>query len=464
MTVPLTPNPGAVNGQVLNEVTSAPIPNAIVSVTNINGLPISNAITDSNGNFLISNLPPTTVIVSAVAPDFGSSSRSVILTSGETVNTSLSLTPNPGIINGVITNKQTGDVISGATIQVFDFTLALVATVVSDIKGFYQFASLTPGLYQVIASTENFGSSIQYVQVPSNQVTSVNFDLSPNPGSIFGTVVNEQTGQFIIGATIAVRQFSPNGPIIQTIATDSSGQFTVLNLEPGTYTVTVSNSNFGTQSATVLVQINILSTVSLALTPNPGTIQGQITSTQTATPLVDTQVRVIDNNGALVAVIQTDINGNYSLQGLKPGTYTIVFLNPTFQSETFGFTVGAGDAFTLNAALEPNPGFITGTVFDLQTGLPLIGAAVQVFPSQSLIPIASAVTDQSGSYNVLGLEPGEYTVVANTTNYERTIVGTAVFSNETAVANLLLPLILQRLVVLLVQLMEPLSLVLQFEL
>ncbi|MED4278752.1 carboxypeptidase regulatory-like domain-containing protein, partial [Priestia megaterium] len=439
ITVPLTPNPGAVNGQVLNEVTSAPIPNAIVSVTNINGLPIINAITDSNGNFLILNLPPTTVIVSAVAPDFGSSSRSVILTSGETVNTSLSLTPNPGIINGVITNKQTGDVISGATIQVFDFTLALVATIVSDSNGFYQFASLTPGLHQVIASTENFGSSIQDFQVLSNQVTSVNFDLSPNPGSIFGTVVNEQTGQFIIGATIAVRQFSPNGPIIQTIATDSSGQFTVLNLEPGTYTVTVSNSNFGTQSATVLVQSNILSTVSLALTPDPGTIQGQITSTQTGTPLVDTQVRVIDNNGALVAVIQTDINGNYSLQGLKPGTYTIVFLNPIFQSETFGFTVGAGDAFTLNAALEPNPGFITGTVFDLQTGLPLIGAAVQVFPSQSLIPIASAVTDQSGSYNVLGLEPGEYTVVANSTNYERTIVGTAVFSNETAVANLLLP-------------------------
>ncbi|MBY0090740.1 carboxypeptidase regulatory-like domain-containing protein [Priestia aryabhattai] len=436
ITVPLTPNPGAVNGQVINEVISAPVANAIVSVTNINGLPISNAITDNNGNFLIPNLPPTTVIVSAAASDFGSSSRSVILTSGETVTTTLSLAPNPGIINGVITNEQTGDVISGATIQVFDFTLALVATVVSDSNGFYQFESLTPGFYQVVASAENFGSSVQDIEVLSNQVTNASFGLSPNPGSIFGTVVNQQTGQFIVGATIAIRQLSPNGPIVQTIATDSSGQFTVLNLEPGTYTVTVYNPNFGTQSATVLIQSNVLSTVSLALTPDPGTIQGQITSAQTGTPLVDTQIRVIGNNGALVAVIQTDINGNYSLQGLKPGTYTIVFLNPNFQSETFGFAVGAGDVFTLNAALEPDPGFITGTVFDLQTGIPLAGAVVQVFPSQSLIPIASAVTDQSGSYNVPGVEPGEYTVVANATNYARTIVGTTVFSDETVVANL----------------------------
>ncbi|MEI2325688.1 carboxypeptidase regulatory-like domain-containing protein [Priestia megaterium] len=438
LTVPLTPNPGTIRGQVINEVTGDAVTNAIISITNINGLPIGSAVTDSNGNFSIPNLPPTTVTVSAVAPDFGSSSRSVILTSGETVITTLSLAPNPGTINGIITSEQTGEVIVGATIQIFDFTSALIATVVSDSNGSYQFVGLTPGLYQVVSSAKNFGSSVRDAQVFSNQTTTGNFSLAPNPGSIFGALVNEQTGEFIVGATIVVRQFSPTGPIVQTIPTDSSGQFTVLNLEPGTYTVTAYNPNFGTQSATVLVQSNVLSTVSLTLTPNPGTIEGQITSVQTGTPLVDTQVRVIDNNGALVAVIQTDINGNYSLQGLKPGTYTIVFLNTAFQSQTFGFTVGAGDVYTLNAALEPNPGFITGTVFDSQSGTTLAGAAVQVFPSQSLIPIASAVTDQSGSYNVIGLEPGEYTVVANAQNYARAVIGATVFSNETTVANLLL--------------------------
>ncbi|MED4051937.1 carboxypeptidase regulatory-like domain-containing protein [Priestia megaterium] len=438
LNVPLTPNPGTVRGQVINEVTGNPIVNAIVSITNINGLPIGSTVTDSNGNFSIPNLPPTNVTVSAIASDFGSSSRSVILTSGETVTTTLSLAPNPGSINGIITSEQTGEVISGATIQIFDLTSALVATVVSDNNGFYQFTSPTPGLYQVVSSANNFGSSVQGAQVFSNQTTIVNLSLTPNPGSIFGTVVNEQTGEFIVGATIVVRQFSPTGPIVQTIATDSSGQFTVLNLEPGSYTVTAYTPNFGTESTTVLVQSNLLSTVSLALTPNPGTIEGRITSIQTGIPVVDTLVRVIDNNGALVAVIQTDVNGNYSLQGLKPGTYTIVFLNAVFQSQTFGFTVGAGDVYTLNAALEPNPGFITGTIFDSQSGTTLAGAAVQVFPSQSLIPIASAVTDQSGSYTVLGLEPGEYTVVANAQNYARSLVGATVFSNETIVANLLL--------------------------
>lgn len=436
LSVSLSPNPGTAAGQVLSAQTGDPIPGAIVTVTDTNGLPIGSTVTDSGGNFIIPNLPTGTLVISAVAPDFGSDSRSVILTPGGTAATILSLTPNPGIISGFVTNGQSGDPLQGAVLQVFDSTRALVGTLTTDAAGFYQFANLSPGQYRIIATAANFGSDVQDVTVLSNQTTSANFALAPNPGSIFGTVVNQQTGEFITGAAIVIRQFSPTGPIIQSTATDSSGQFTVLNLQPGTYAITASNVNFGTQTATVLVQSNAVTTAALALPPNPGAVTGTVTSAQTGDPLVNTQVRVLNDNGILAAVVQTDINGVYLVQGLTPGTYTIVLINEDFQSRTIGAIIGAGETVTVNAALAPNPGSITGVISDAVSGTPLQGAIVQLFPAQSLIPIANAASDQNGQYTFSGIEPGEYIAAASAENYARGTAGATVFPNAQAVLNI----------------------------
>ncbi|WWB87080.1 carboxypeptidase regulatory-like domain-containing protein [Priestia aryabhattai] len=438
LTVPLTPNPGKVNGQVVSSTTGDAIFGSIVSVTDLNGLPIGSTVTDQNGNFSIPNLPPTTVIVSAVATNFGSDSRSVILTPGSTGTSLLTLAPNPGAVSGAVINQQTGAPLIGATMQIFDFTGALVATVLSDRDGLYQVQNLTPGFYQVIATSANFGTQVQNVQAASNVTSTVNLVLTPDAGLIFGTVVNQQTGALIVGASVVVRLFSPAGPVVQTTATDSSGQFTVLNLGPGAYAVTVFNPNFGTQSTTTFVQSDTVSTVSLALLPNPGAVQGLITSAQTGESALNTQINILSDAGILVATVQTDSNGNYFVPGLAPGTYTLVFSNPNFQSSTIGAIVGSDTVITVNTALTPDPGTITGTVIDSQTGLPIAGASVQIFPAQSLIPIASAITGQDGGYSVLGIQPGDYVVEATVSNYAVAAVGTAVFPNTTATAALLL--------------------------
>ncbi|NGY75498.1 carboxypeptidase regulatory-like domain-containing protein [Bacillus megaterium] len=85
----------------------------------------------------------------------------------------------------------------GATIQIFNFTRGLVATVVTDQTGQYRADNLAPGTYRVIASNQNFGSLVQETDVAVNEVTTLNFNLSPNPGSV-GTVFNQQTGQPLV--------------------------------------------------------------------------------------------------------------------------------------------------------------------------------------------------------------------------------------------------------------------------
>ncbi|MEK1833442.1 carboxypeptidase regulatory-like domain-containing protein [Priestia megaterium] len=200
------------------------------------------------------------------------------------------------------------------------------------------------------------------------------------------------------------------------------------------------DTNFGSQAASVFVESDALSTVSISLIPNPGIVEGTLTNAQTREPLTNAFVRVLDNNRVIIQEVQTDTSGNYRVEGLAPGKYLLIAISVNFQREGIGFIVTSGGTNTVNVALQPNPGFISGRVTDEQTTSSLDGATVQVFPAQSLVPIANAVTDQNGTYQIPGLAPGEYIVVANARNYARTAVGAIVVADQTMVADLQLSL------------------------
>ncbi|MBN9654118.1 carboxypeptidase regulatory-like domain-containing protein [Halobacillus sp. GSS1] len=438
LTVPLRPNPAIVIGQVIDADTLVPIAGAVVSVTDVNGLPITSTVTDVNGEFAISGLPATTVTVSATAPGYGTASTAVILTAGATVETTLSLVPNPGGVFGAVFAQSTADPIPGAVVQIFDETRALVVTLVTDPDGSYQFSSLAPGTYRVVVTAVGFGAAVQDIEVIANQQTQLDFALQLNPGNIRGMVFNAVTGDPLIGVSVVVRQFSPTGPIIQTTATDSNGEFLVIGLTPGSYSVTAFTPDFGSQTASVSVAPNATTVVSLGLFPDAGSIEGLVTSSVTGEILRDTRVSIFDNLGVLVVTTQSDISGRYRVDGLSPGDYTVVFFHPSFQLLTIGTMVLANQVSTVNAALLSNPGTVQGGVLNAADESPLSGAVVQLFPAQSLIPVANAVTDETGFYSFSSVAPGEYVVTATLTGYARGAVGATVIENEVTMADLFL--------------------------
>ncbi|RDY67621.1 PEGA domain-containing protein, partial [Halobacillus trueperi] len=438
ISVPLSPNPARIIGEVFDAETLAPISGAVVSVTDVNGLPITSTVTDENGNFSIPGLPPTTVIVSAVAPGYGTASTAVLLSPNATVSTTLALVANPGGVTGTVTAEGTGDPISGAVVQVFDATRALVATLVTDPDGVYQFSNLSAGAYRIVVTASGFGAAIQDVDIASNQITQADFVLSENPGNIQGLVFNEATGEPLIGVTVVIRQFSPTGPIIQTTATDSNGEFLVMGLDPGVYAVTAFTLSFGSRTTTVSVTADTTTMVTLALSPDAGAVEGIVTSAVSGEGLRDTRVSVYDVNGVLVVVTQTDNEGRYRVEGLSPGSYTLVFFHPSFQIASIGTMILANETSIVNAALNPSPGMIEGQVLDAFGEFPLSGAVVQLFPAQSLIPVANAVTDQDGFYSFSGVAPGEYTVTASLTGYARGAVGATVIENQVTIADIFL--------------------------
>jgi hypothetical protein len=82
----------------------------------------------------------------------------------------------------------------------------------------------------------------------------------PSPGTIAGTVTGTSTGSPINAATVSFTGGSTT--------TSASGQYTLGNVTPGTYTVTASASGYASQSAQVTVTSGTTTTQNFALTSN----------------------------------------------------------------------------------------------------------------------------------------------------------------------------------------------------
>ncbi|MBX0356899.1 carboxypeptidase regulatory-like domain-containing protein [Halobacillus sp. Nhm2S1] len=430
VTIPLNSSPARVLGQVIDAETRSPIGGALVTVSDVSGLPITVALTDGEGNFSITGLPPSTVILSTVAANYGTSSTAVLLSPDATITTTLFLQPNPGGVIGVVTAEDSGDFIEGAVVRLFDSNGAIAATIVTDPDGAYQFSGLAAGKYRLVISAEGFGNAVQDIEVTVGQLTRADFSLSENPGSLEGLVLERISGMPIIGATVVIRALSPTGPIVQITATDSSGAFYVTGLTPGVYAVTAAAPLFGTQTASVIVSANTPSTVRLELSREQGTLEGVVTSSISGERLRDTSISVYGDSGELFVLTQTDDEGRYRVAGLEPGTYTVVFSHPSFQSLSLGASISVGQTTIVNADLDPVPGGIEGFVFDAFDEVPISGAIVQLFPVESLVSIAVAVTDQDGFYFFEGVHPGEYIVTASSNEYSSGSVGATVDAGE----------------------------------
>ena len=117
------------------------------------------------------------------------------------------------------------------------------------------------------------------------------------------------------------------------------------------------------------------------------------------------------------------MNGTYSVATLSPRTYSVHADLTNYTSQiTSSITVFSDTTQTVNFALAPLPGAITGTVSD--TVGPLSGATVNAIQNSSVV--ATATTSGSGTYTLASLNPGTYTVRASATDHGTVTYGSSV--------------------------------------
>jgi len=415
----LGPTGASVNGTVTDATTSNPISGASVSIYQQQTL-VATTTTNASGTYLVSNLlAPNSYTVTVSASGYQTKSQGVILPVGSSKTANFSLDQNPGALGGQVRDSSTNLPVSQATVLVY-LGQVLVATKDTDASGNYSIPDLPPGFYTVRVQALNYQAKLSGATIDSGVTTSLDFLIGPLPGNIKGVVKDAQTGNALVGASVLVFQGST---LIGTVLTDPLGQYELDQLAPGNYTLTTSFSGYQTKSVGAKVSANSTTTENIFLSQNPGKITGQITDAITTLPIPGAQVLAYSGN-TVVGQAVTDSSGNYVIDNLSPGGFSVFAVATDYQTKGIGASVSAGGTTVASLALDPNSGSISGLITDSLTMIPISGAKVLIYQGNTLVD--TLITDSSGHYSSSNLAPGQYQVVGQATNYQSNASGALV--------------------------------------
>lgn len=435
--VQLADLPGSISGSILDATSGLPITGASIEVSVLNqaGAVVANASSDLAGNYVITGLSPGVYTVTARATNYETNSATAAVQANTDTPVSLSLFASPGAVAGQVVAAGTLQPIAGAQINALDANGSVMESVYSDSQGSFVITGLAAGQYVIAASASGFQSNHVGAIVQANTTTPVQLQLNQDFGFISGTVA-----PVVPGTTVQL--FDINNLLVGTVVADGNGAFSFTGIAPGSYVLTATAAGYAVQSVGAIVQPGQTANVSFTLTPNPASISGAVLDTGMQ-PIVNAVVRILDLNETTLGFGYTDAAGFYTIGNLPIGSLIVVASAPEYVTGSVGVTLGPGENKTgVDFTLGANAGGISGQVTDATNpAITIAGAVVLIRSISDGNVVATASTDQTGSYLVEHLLPGAYTVTVSAPSYADQSVGANVVSGETTGANVaLLPL------------------------
>lgn len=109
------------------------------------------------------------------------------------------------------------------------------------------------GDYTVIAESYGYASQAQTVSIAQDSETTANFNLEELPeGTVTGTVVNEQTGAPVEGATLYLLEDA----VVTPVTTNADGQYSLTGYE-GDYTLKIVAPSYYSQEVSISLEGNV---------------------------------------------------------------------------------------------------------------------------------------------------------------------------------------------------------------
>jgi len=181
--------------------------------------------------------------------------------------------------------------------------------------------------------------------------------LDPSTGDIFGRVTVDGTPRS--GVLVTVRQGTTT---IDTEVTDANGNYEFLELDPGTYSVSIAEITGadcpGEQAATVFADDETPVNFACTTAPQTGTVTGTVTVNGSGESGVAVTLR---EGTTVVATTQTGTGGTYSFTNVATGTKNVSITPPegaTCEDTDQDVTVPGGGTATANfACTRPAAGF-----------------------------------------------------------------------------------------------------------
>ena len=481
--VPLASASGVISGSVVSSSGSAPIANVTVNAYNSSWDLVASSSTDASGVYAIPNLPAGTYYIrsynnqgyidryystSPSTLNIGrGSASSIALGEGEYRDMiNLSLLSGSGSISGRVVRDSDQEGISNITVVAYyssDSTSYYVAWVKTDASGYYSIPGLTPstllgnsGNYYVRTTnklgyinrftdnTEHHVDSTPFAIVGGVVVSNKNFTLTFG-GSISGRVTRESDGTGIAGAQIqAYKQISFTNELNTT--TDADGNYTINCLPAGYYWVSVTTTQGyitgfypdSTLYNPMAVPVSLGTETpgidfSLAM---GGSISGRVTRDADGTGISGLTVYAYDTDWYWRGSGSTNASGDYSIKGLRSGSYYIAPQAPISTSSPPDYIVEyykdsalrqtatavavsqPSDTGNINLSLAPHPveskGSVSGHLARASNGSPVASAFIMIYTTTGQT-VAYIISDSSGNYTV-SLFPGSYYVRVNGTS------------------------------------------------
>ncbi|HYN84771.1 MAG TPA: carboxypeptidase regulatory-like domain-containing protein [Pyrinomonadaceae bacterium] len=433
--VEMTPTPGSIALTAVNATTGANIDDKVTGMTAVDAQQQTFNGAKVSGKWSVANLPPGTYSVTVTAADFQTKTESnVAVLAAQAKPLTVSLEPvaaPPGSINLTVTDEQTNanidDKVTNA--RATSGTLSFPGT---KSGGKWSIAGLPPGTYSVKVEATNYNEKTTAgVVVASATAHGVSVALQPMPGSIVVTATDSTTGNNIDNQVTGLSASNALGQ--QFFGTKVGTKWTLANLQPGTYSVSVLATNYTTKTTTgVVVTPNAPNNLTVALVPAPGSIN--LTATDSATGAnIDNKVTGLSaQNAAGQTFTGSASAGKWSIPNVPPGTYSVTVAATNYTTKTTsGVAVTAGTPKSFSAALVAVPGTISLNVNvsganlaidDRVTGVNATNPAGQSFPG----------TQSGGKWSIASLPPGTYSVTVTANRYvTKTVTNVQVTSAAT---------------------------------
>ncbi|KAI2501567.1 oxidoreductase [Fragilaria crotonensis] len=399
---------------------------------------------------------------------------SVVITTADSLNNNfVDEQGQLGQITGIVTNKSDVPLV-GVVITLTDNKGTVVATTATSTTGEYAFRDVPPGNYTVVETNPvgypvdvsaydvtddkdptdlipSVNKNVINVTVTAGElddgnkfVDTANFVIS---GNVKEDTNNDDTGDVNL-ASVLIALLDANKEVFRTTVTDSSGNYMFVDVEPGTYFVAETNlegftdvwdSDQGANLNLISVDITTADSLNNNFVDERGQL-GQITgivTNKSDVPLVGVVITLTDNKGTVVATTATSTTGEYAFRDVPPGNYTVVETNPvgypvdvsaydvtddkdptdlipSVNKNVINVTVTAGELDDGNKFVDTATFVISGNVKEDtnndDTGDVNLASVLIALLNANKDVLRTTVTDSSGNYEFVDVEPGTYFV------------------------------------------------------
>ena len=414
---------GTLQGVVIDASTNLPISDVMI---NAQGPSSRTTFTDASGNYSLP-LPVGSYAVSIAVFGFNSQTVSGIgISEGITTIQDFTLVPQPTHpVSGTVRNEF-GDAVVGAVVNILATPFASVMT---DANGFYSFASVPEGGYDVNAEAGGCNESqMQHLVVNGNET--LDFNLLQHSDS-FGyscqnvpfNYIEANTDLLLFGDDAALDVSLPfpfpfYGQIYDTAFITTNGNLNFLSPNPFFINGPIP-SDFEPNAAIYPfwddLVVNFDSSIRTELLGSAPNRQFVIEWRNVhfccvSLETVDFEVVLFEDGDILTQYRNIDANaqeqGISATVGIENET-GLVGLQYSFDRPE----ISEGLAVRY---LMPPSGFVEGVVNDANDGLPLSGVSIQAFQNGS--PVRKTLTDENGFYRLM-LPAGRYKLEASLANY-----------------------------------------------